>query len=751
MQNLRIQKMREENEEIDKKFQLKENEEEASDENSDEASDEASYEDSESIRQYMQQQEEILKGKKRENQLRIQKEVENNLRVQEENRRNEEKLMALSKIAIKHVFTPKQPYIAYKEYFELLAKFLNLEKEDMQETIDINMISRSKIQWFTNEEKLSLLRRLEEEVEYANRTIPSKKEKRLFCRGFTLEQVKYLLESYKMFEMAEIMVPPKLYKQVYNSGNIQIKNERINDLGTQLIDMKKPEKNRQESFNQEAKILSDGVREGKKYKVLIQLQNFKWQLKLDAINSTLISNKWKMSPSEKELEQWEMQNRNLLKNYKEIIPHNVLRNIVSIKKIKTVSWKGDRSKKDLEVMLTKYNLGHMLNDVNQLNDFQQWALLNCLKKPFTIIQGPPGTGKTRTSAMIVKSMKPILDLKAFQIRKDYQKNQGKDYDPLVLPLFKILVTADSNKAVDNLTLKLIEHGVKVVRVASKKARKDPSMEKEVRKVLHKPDEETLQQEYDKLMQKLKEENRQAEKEITNALFDFNNVNEELSIDVMMRRKEQAKKRAKLNQKKLTFQEMHVRTKQIQDEIMLKKIREADVIAATLQVAAHLKTSFKINAEFICVLVDEATQTTEPRTLLSINNFCQKLVLVGDQNQLGPVISMKAEKNGFKSMFERLIEEGHDYIMLNTQYRMHPLICKNSSEHFYKNLLKSGIKAEDREKYKELMGTIFLKDDPRIYLDVSDGVEEKVMTSYINRREIFYLKNCLAHIMEYYNL
>jgi len=40
--------------------------------------------------------------------------------------------------------------------------------------------------------------------------------------------------------------------------------------------------------------------------------------------------------------------------------------------------------------------------------------MNSMTKKFTIIQGPPGTGKTRTSAMIVKAFKPILDIKEYE-------------------------------------------------------------------------------------------------------------------------------------------------------------------------------------------------------------------------------------------------------------------------------------------------------------------------------------------------
>jgi superfamily I DNA and/or RNA helicase len=99
--------------------------------------------------------------------------------------------------------------------------------------------------------------------------------------------------------------------------------------------------------------------------------------------------------------------------------------------------------------------------------------------------------------------------------------------------------------------------------------------------------------------------------------------------------------------------------------MLEKVMKADVVGATLSVATSITRDFNINVKFICILIDEATQTTEASTLLSIGSVCSRLILVGDQNQLGPVISMESQEQGFKSMFERMIDDGQKYIMLKT--------------------------------------------------------------------------------------
>jgi hypothetical protein len=50
-------------------------------------------------------------------------------------------------------------------------------------------------------------------------------------------------------------------------------------------------------------------------------------------------------------------------------------------------------------------------------------------------------------------------------------------------------------------------------------------------------------------------------------------------------------------------------------------------------------------------------------------------MVGDQNQLpATIFSDKAKRAGYdRSLFERLVQAGYPNIMLDTQYRMNPLI------------------------------------------------------------------------------
>lgn len=98
-----------------------------------------------------------------------------------------------------------------------------------------------------------------------------------------------------------------------------------------------------------------------------------------------------------------------------------------------------------------------------------------------------------------------------------------------------------------------------------------------------------------------------------------------------------------------------------------------------------------------VLVDEATQATEPAILVPLMRGCRQLVLVGDHCQLPPtVLSTKAEEEGHGvPLFSRMVACGVPPFMLDTQYRMHPCISMFPSDLFYGGMLKNGVSAPER--------------------------------------------------------
>jgi DNA replication ATP-dependent helicase Dna2 len=112
------------------------------------------------------------------------------------------------------------------------------------------------------------------------------------------------------------------------------------------------------------------------------------------------------------------------------------------------------------------------------------------------------------------------------------------------------------------------------------------------------------------------------------------------------------------------------------------LRSAPVVAAT---TATCGSRILRELEFDVVLVDEASQLTEPDTLAAINRG-ERFVLVGDHEQLPPVVRSGGRLS--KSLFERLHETYPDAsVMLDQQYRMSQRIQAFSSQEFYDGQLR----------------------------------------------------------------
>jgi len=102
-------------------------------------------------------------------------------------------------------------------------------------------------------------------------------------------------------------------------------------------------------------------------------------------------------------------------------------------------------------------------------------------------------------------------------------------------------------------------------------------------------------------------------------------------------------------------------------------------------------------DFKYVILDEASQATEPETILPMLRGAKQVIMVGDQNQLGPTVKCsQAGRMGLgKSLFHRLCESIEPSI-LSVQYRMHPSISSFPSSEFYRGKLKNGLSVDARQ-------------------------------------------------------
>jgi regulator of nonsense transcripts 1 len=288
--------------------------------------------------------------------------------------------------------------------------------------------------------------------------------------------------------------------------------------------------------------------------------------------------------------------------------------------------------------LLGYNTQDVFNKVNipkilsveglpELNHFQGNAIKKALISPLCLIQGPPGTGKTVTSTTLVYHL--------------VRQKKGQ-----------VLVCAPSNIAVDQLTDRINQTGLRVVRLT---ARSRESISSNV--------------DYLSLHEQIKHLEHGQFKQMQ---------------ELMIQKEEEG----------FLSEKDENQLKNLKSQAEREILKKAEVICTTC-VAAFDKRLKPFN--FSQVLIDEATQATEPETLLPILKKAQHVILVGDHCQLGPVIMCKkAAKAGLnQSLFERLVCLGIRPIRLQVQYRMHPCLSKFPSMTFYEGTLQNGINKEDR--------------------------------------------------------
>ena len=141
-----------------------------------------------------------------------------------------------------------------------------------------------------------------------------------------------------------------------------------------------------------------------------------------------------------------------------------------------------------------------------------------------------------------------------------------------------------------------------------------------------------------------------------------------------------------------------------------------------------------NMVFERVLVDEATQATEPAVLVPLTRGCRQLVLVGDHCQLPPtVLSTRAEEEGLGvPLFSRMVACGVPPFMLDTQYRMHPGIAMFPSDLFYGGKLCNGVSPPER---RPLAGFPWPREEfPVAFVPVNQGIEVDDGVSKLNEAE-----------------
>lgn len=128
-----------------------------------------------------------------------------------------------------------------------------------------------------------------------------------------------------------------------------------------------------------------------------------------------------------------------------------------------------------------------------------------------------------------------------------------------------------------------------------------------------------------------------------------------------------------------------------NESKVHTLRAKRVIGSTTTGAA-MYTKLLESAQPDIVIVEEAGEIQESHVLTALTSSVKQLVLIGDHKQLRPKINnynLTVEKGeGYdlnRSMFERLILQGHPHTTLQKQHRMHPDISVLVRELTYPDL------------------------------------------------------------------
>lgn len=272
-----------------------------------------------------------------------------------------------------------------------------------------------------------------------------------------------------------------------------------------------------------------------------------------------------------------------------------------------------------------------------LNESQQQAIKAVSEnEQLIILHGPPGTGKTTT---LIEAI--------FQLVKKEEK---------------VIVSAPSNTAVDNIAKGLLKQGVKILRVGNST----------------KVDEKLLP---------YTPEGKLSDKSIQKEIKDLKKRAEEFRKMALSYKRKFGK--AEREQRSLLFKEVKNIRAEIKKTLSYheeKQYTQAQVILGT---PVGLLDSNLSKIEFQTLVIDEAGQCLEPLAWC-IFPLAKKIVLAGDPFQLPPtVLSSQAEKLGFnKSILEVCFANSSSIFLLNTQYRMREAIAGFSSEYFYKKELQT---------------------------------------------------------------
>ncbi|XP_034246882.1 LOW QUALITY PROTEIN: NFX1-type zinc finger-containing protein 1-like [Thrips palmi] len=143
-----------------------------------------------------------------------------------------------------------------------------------------------------------------------------------------------------------------------------------------------------------------------------------------------------------------------------------------------------------------------------------------------------------------------------------------------------------------------------------------------------------------------------------------------------------------------------------------------------------------------VIVEEAAEVFESHILVSLAGEVEHLIMIGDHQQLRPspsVHELGVKYNLNVSMFERLINNGVNYVTLSTQHRMRPEVARLISPAIYPDL-KNHPSVEDFPAVLGVAKNVFFVDHKHPEEVVEDA------QSFQNSHEAEFLSSLVKYLL-----
>lgn len=374
-------------------------------------------------------------------------------------------------------------------------------------------------------------------------------------------------------------------------------------------------------------------------------------------------------------------------------------------------------KHDDEVFQKFFNSIQNLYNTSQLESIKNICLT---KQGIKLLQGPPGTGKTHTLQGITSGIYNFMKKSSINYKKH------------------ILICAPSNCAIDEIISRILKKGLhdedgntfvpKIVRLGVT----DKNTSEEIKKItienLAKEEMMKINNDFDhkNLLVDLKLQIEDTQKEIIN-LANAGNKKDPIKLKAAIEKKEQLL--SKIIEKRREKRD----NKDKHDEISENVLKNAEIICCTLNSTGADKLD-RYQHLIEAIIVDEASQCTEPSNIIPLRFKANKLILIGDPQQLpATTFSGDAYQTQYnRSLFERIVASGIKVEFLDTQYRMLPEIRQFPSDQFYDGKLQDStyLKTRPLPKYLEKLDKANYK-----FMDIKYGKEEVFRYSYYNESEI----------------